>query len=344
MSYQELVVTKAVKAGFMNTIPVTDGTYVNANGDAWVHGTHIQGLKYPNDGKTFLIASNMKVITADTDEATWSPTAPHEGVYSALLDKPVTATDSSTHVQFSPTTKLTLQDFLDAIDDAVAGGALVPEWSFWHKCENAITGNFVQFEFRFEDPASDAWLEVTTFPLQGYTGTGGWLQAILQATTGRIFGGHTPDGTGAAIFVTGPLSGLEAAVEGEWEAHELGTGAATANYILDRIRLELWEQDAARTAYVDDVQIDGEDYDIEPGMAGGQLSKPEPIVTLNFVAPKDSYGRTETLAPIVGAEQSLMVGPLLPAIFNDSDGYVKFQPSLTDYHVSYRVIRVDNAS
>ncbi|GAG44242.1 unnamed protein product, partial [marine sediment metagenome] len=105
-----------------------------------------------------------------------------------------------------------------------------------------------------------------------------------------------------------------------------------------------WEAVLARTAYVDDVVIDGVAYDIEPGMLGGQLSKPTPLRTLTFVAHRDIYGRVETLAPTVGAEQSLMVGPLLPALWNDSDGYVKFEPSAGDSSVCYRVIRVSNPS
>ncbi len=343
MSYQELIVVDSVKEGLM------DSTVPSPRGDAWVFGTHAQGLRYANDGKTILIATSLKAIApGGYDEATWSTAQAHgaagTGIYSALLDKPAAAVAGSCHVQFTPTTRLTLQDLEDAIATGGAG-ALDPEWSFWYHLFNAA-GNYVQWEFRFEDPGSDAWLEVTALPLQGNPGgaPGPWTQAILTGAMLAGSGGNTPDGSGVFLWPPGTLTNLETLVEAGWEAAEPGTGAATANYLLERVRLELWEAAPVRNAYVDDVVIDGVAYDIEPGMAGGQLSKPTPLVTLTFVAYRDIYGRTETLAPVVGAEQSVMVGPLLPALFNDSDGYVKFEPSAGDSEVTYRVIRVSNPS
>jgi len=344
MSYQELVVMDSVKAGLMDTIPVV-GTFINASGDVWDFGTHIQGLRFPNDGKTILIASNMKTITATTDEASWSTAQAQAGTYSVFLDKPAAATNSSTHLQFTPTVRLTLQDLVDAIATGGAG-ALDPEWSFYYYLTN-VAGNYVQFEFRFEDPGSDAWLEVTALPLQANPGgaPGPWTQAILTGAMLAGSGGNTPDGSGVFLWAPpGTLTNLETDVYNGWEAAEVGTGTATLGYILSRIRLELWEAAAARSCYVDTAVLDGVAHGIEPGMLGGQLSKPVVAVTLTFVAHRDIYGRTETLTPIVGAEQTLIVGPLLPALFNDSDGYVKFEPSLGDVEVSYRVIRVSNPS
>lgn len=343
MSYQELVVMDSVKAGLMDTIPVV-GTFENASGDVWDSGTHIQGLRYPNDGKTILIASNMKTITGNTNEASWADVQAQAGTYSALLDKPAAATDGSTHLQFTPTVRLTFQDLVDAIATGGAG-ALDPEWSFYYYLTN-VAGNYVQYEFRFEDPGSDAWLEVTALPLQADPGgiPGPWTPAILTGAMLVGSGGNTPDGSGVFLWPPGTLANLETLVVAGWEAAEVGTGAATADYILKRVRLELWEAAPARLCYVDTAVLDGVAHGIEPGMLGGQLSKPVVAVTLTFVAHRDIYRRIETLAPIVGAEQTLIVGPLLPALFNDSDGYVKFEPSLGDVEVSYRVIRVSNPS
>ncbi|GAF91177.1 unnamed protein product, partial [marine sediment metagenome] len=58
MSYQILTVQDSVKAGLMDAVPIVDGNFLTARGDVWVFGTHIQGLRYANDGKTILIATN----------------------------------------------------------------------------------------------------------------------------------------------------------------------------------------------------------------------------------------------------------------------------------------------
>lgn len=327
MSYQELIVMDSEKASLMDSAP---------NGAVWAHATHVQGLRYANDGKTILIATSLKTITPNTNEASWSTAQKESGSYSVLLDKPAAATDGSTHLQFTPVPGLTLNDLQEAMTDGS------PEWSFNHYCQ-ALNANFVQFEFRFEDPGSDGWLEVTAVPLQGYLGTAAWVPEPLDDTTLCGFGGNTPDGS--SVFEWGPLTamgGLLVAVNAAWDTAE--TGEVATNYLLERIRLELWEAAPQRTAYVDTIIIDGVAYAVEPGMAGAQLSKPVPIVTLTFVTYRDSYGRIETLAPTVGAEQSTIVGPLLPVLFNDSDSYIKFEPSLADIEVAYRIIRVSNPS
>jgi len=113
--------------------------------------------------------------------------------------------------------------------------------------------------------------------------------------------------------------------------------------VLDRIRIELWEAAPARTTYIDTVVIDGTAYAVEPGMAGAKLRNDATVTTLAFVDVRDKFGRFETLSPTIGPVQSIMVGPLLPSLFNDSSGYVRFLP---DAHPAaattlfYSVVRV----
>jgi len=317
MSYQIIPVTDAVKAGVFDS---------ESREVVWDDTTHTQGLRFANNGHVILIARSEIAPLQDT--ATWS-VAQHQGAtgeYSVLLDKTGAGGDVSTHLQFTPTTTITLNDLAEAIDD------VAPEWSFYHY-SSAVVANFAQIEFRFVHSSlvslgtDHGWLEVTCYPLQGHNGGAAWVKETLAAADPFGFGGHTPDGT--SVFEWGggqTLADLLTLVNAAWDTAESGE-VATA-YVLDRIRIELWEAAPARSAYIDTVVIDGTAYPVEPGMAGAKLRHDATATTLAFVDYRDRFGRFEALAPTVGAEQKTIVGPLLPALFNDPDGYVSFLPSV----------------
>ena len=332
MAYQTIPIAVAVKEGLVDS---------DSRGVVWDNTTYTQGLRFLNDGRVILIAES--VVPATHSYATWSTAQKQAGSYSALLTKLGTDAARSTHLQFTPASGLTLNDFQEAITD------IAPEWSFYHYLASGDgVQNGPQFELRFEEVASQVrgpghgWLEVTCVPLQGYTGTDAWVKETLAGADFCGFGGQTPDGS--SVFEWAPLtalSGLLVAVNAAWDTAESGEVATT--YPLTRVRVELWEA-AARTAYIDTIVIDGTTYAIEPGLAGAKLGPTTPGVTLNFVDVKDSFGRLETLAPVVGAEQSLIVGPLLPALFNDISGYTHFKPDTTGLTVRYSAVRVTNPS
>ena len=141
-----------------------------------------------------------------------------------------------------------------------------------------------------------------------------------------------------------------AVVNAAWTAAEQGEAATT--YALTRVRVELWETAPARTCQIDDVTIDGVLSLVEPGMPGVELGPNVHYTTLNFVEVRDRYGRTEVLAPILGASQAVTVGPLLPELFNDSEGYARFKPMIADTPLlpatgaefTYAAIQVANPS
>jgi len=330
MSYQTLPITRTTKAGIQD---------LESKGAVWDDTTYTQGLKYANDGHAILIARSE--IAALQDTAAWSVAQQQAGEYSALLTKTGAGADVSTHLEFTPNETITLNDFQDAMTDAA------PEWSFYH-FSSAVLGNFAQIEFRFVDSSlttlgpDHGWLEVTCVPLQGHTGGAAWVKETLAGTDTCGFGGHTPDGS--SVFEWAPLtalSGLLVAVNAAWDTAE--SGEVATEYVLDRIRIELWEAAPARTTYIDTVVIDGTAYAVEPGMAGAKLRNDATVTTLAFVDVRDKFGRFETLSPTIGPVQSIIVGPLLPALFNDSSGYVRFLP---DAHPAaattlfYSVVRV----
>lgn len=333
MSYQIIPITNAVKSGVFDS---------ESREVVWNQGSSSQGLKYANDGHIILIARSEIAIAEDS--AVWSTTHA-TGVYAALLTKTGTGADISTHLEFTPTTTITLNDFAEAID------AATPAWSFEH-WSSADTGNFAQIEFRFEHASlarlgvDHGWLEVTCLPLQGHTGgDAAFVLATLATGTSFGFGGHTPDGSSIFEWGAHTLTNLLTDVNTAWNTAE--TGEAATAYVLKRIRIELWETLPGRSTYIDTIIIDGTNYPVEPGMAGAKLRHDATATTLNFVDVRDRFGRFETLTPTVGPQQKTIVGPLLPALFNDSGGYVRFLPSAfpgAPATLFYSAIRVGDAT
>ena len=328
MAYQTITVADAVKAGLRD---------LESKGVVWDNTTYEQGLKFLNaQGNVLLIARSE--TAAANDWATWDTT--HAvGTYAAMLEKAAAATDRSTHVQLTPATGITVSSFCTAID------AATPVYSFAHWLEAADgVQNGPQFELRFEDPDSDAWLEITVVPLQGYTGTGAWVTTTIADTQTCGYGGNTPNGSSVFEW-TAPLTSmasLEAAIDVAWDAAEQDESVAA--YLLERVRVEYWEQDPPRTAWIDTVVINGTTYALEPGLAGVQLGPNAPQVTLAFVAERDRFDRTETLSPILGATQSLLVGPFLQSKWNDTSGYVRFKPDVTGTDKYYTAVKIEDPS
>lgn len=189
--------------------------------------------------------------------AQFSAEQAHAGTYSAKLYKDGTGNDCSTHLQITPPTGITM----------TAWTAAIVNNNFWHHA-SAVLANWAQMEFRFEDPNSLAWAEITAVPLQTYLGTGAWVQTTLANNTPCGYGGHTELDT--PFFVWGPLIDANT-VEAAISALD-GGACAPADWILTRVRLELWEATPLRTQYIDTVTIMGVTYTVEPGGTAPAMS------------------------------------------------------------------------
>ena len=200
--------------------------------------------------------------------AEWSTVEQLVGDYSARLYKANSGNNGSTHVQITPPTGITM----------TAWTAGIATNSFWHKC-SAVTGNFGQMEFRFEDPNSDAWAEITAVPLQTYPGTNIWVQtALVAADLTYGYGGHTELDT---PFFEWGLATAGNAIEAAISALD-GGACAPEDWILTRVRIELWEATPERTMYVDSVEIMGTTYAIEPGSTTPGLAFSSPYVDVGY--------------------------------------------------------------
>ena len=208
-------------------------------------------------------------------------TAQHQlGDYSVALVKTGSGDAGSTHVQFTPIiTTILFSDFCTSVD-VVHPGA---DYSYYHKESVVTVNNWTQMELRFEDPNSDGWVEITAV-LQNTAGVVAWANETLDQSTLYGCGGNTPDGSSVFNW-TAPLenmAGISAFVLNLFDTVEPGCDAQVPNYILARVRIELWEAEGARTAWVDTAVIGGVAHPIEIGSVTPGLSLSSPYADVGY--------------------------------------------------------------
>lgn len=198
--------------------------------------------------------------------AEWSRTQYQAGSYSAKLYKGGSGNDGSTHIELVPPTGITM----------TAWTAGITTNSFYHWA-SAVLGNFAQFEFRFEDPNSEGWAEITLVPLQTYTGTEAWVLQTMANDTPTGYGGHTELGTSFFEWGLTDANLVEAAITA------LDGGAcAPEDWILTRVRVELWEAAPERTQYIDTITVMGTTYTVEPGGTAPAMSLSSPYTEVGY--------------------------------------------------------------
>ncbi len=205
-----------------------------------------------NLGSTVAVDTNI-VLGNAADTSNWTTAQADSGSYSVLLTKDSGGGAGSTHVQFTPPAGITLANFQTAIT------AATPVYSFRHYIP-ASAANWAQFELRFTDPdSSNGFVEITGVNLQNTTGGAAWATETLATSTPSGYGGQDEDGNSFFDWTLDTLTDIETQVNSE------GVLAGPAsNWLLDRIRIELWEASPTRTMYVDNTIIAGVTYAMEP--------------------------------------------------------------------------------
>lgn len=228
--------------------------------------------------------------------AEWISSQYQAGSHSVKLYKGGSGNDGSTHLEIVPPSGITM----------TAWTAAIATNSFYHLLE-ALSANWVQMEFRFDDPNSEAWAEITAVPLQGHLGTGVWVQQTLADDTPCGYGGHTEIGT--SFFVWGPLEDanlVQAAI-----AALDGAACDPSDWVLTRVRLELWESAPERTCYVDTVEIMGTIYTIEPGGTAPGMSVSSPFTEVGYTEDGVTLTYTADEADIEVAEETFPINRVI---------------------------------
>lgn len=227
--------------------------------------------------------------------AKFSTAQKYAGDYSVLLYKGGSGDNGSTHIQVTPPAGKTVQNFLDDPTDY--------SFYYWY---SAVTGNFIQYELRFEDPDSDGWMEVTVMVHQNTLGVGpttGWQKKALALTDSIGYGGKGEEGES---FFDYDLSDTIAEVV----SGPNGTQGVTsvAEWLLTRVRLELWEATPKRTAYIDSLEIDGVTYTLEPAGSGPAMILSSPYVDFGYTEDGIMVNYTAEVSPINVDEETYPVG------------------------------------
>ena len=233
--------------------------------------------------------------------AEWIATNPYVGSYSARLYKGGSGNAGSTHVEIDPTAR--------GITFAAFFAAGLTNNGFYHRSLNledaAVAGNYGQMEFKFEDPDSDAWVEITAVPLQTHVGSGIWAeQAMTAAATPSGRSGVNEIGTVIFDWTLVMLDTQEGTING------LCVDTA-ANWILTRVRVELWEATPERECTIDSVTIMGTLYAIEPGGNAPGLSLSSPFTDIGYTEDGVTFTYTPTEEDIRVEEETVRIGAAL---------------------------------
>ncbi len=247
----------------------------------------------PDNANVLVGVATLSIREPNDAIAEWSTVQQQAGVQSVRLHKGGSGAAGSTHFQMVPPTGITLA--------AWTVGIAAGQYSFYHYLQ-ALNANWVQMEFRFEDPNSDAWVELTWAGLQSSLGTAAWVQQVLlDADTGG-YGGIGE--TGASFFNWGPLtamSGMEAAINGE------GVVDTASDWILERVRLELWEAEPERTCFVDTLVVANVAYTIEPGGTAPAMSLSSPFTEIGYTEDGVTLTYTADEADIEVEEETIPI-------------------------------------
>lgn len=232
--------------------------------------------------------------------AEWSDEQALSGTYSVKLSKPeVEGSYGSTHVQFDASGNAAAQTMADFEAQTLVWG--------WDHFRSAIAAYWEQLELRFEDPLTGGWVDITVQIDVMATGGAEWVTLDLADTDLCMFGGWSEGAGSFSNWTPAAISGVTGAVE----TAENAAGGVVANaddWLLTRIRVELWETVWERYVFIDDIVIDGITYTLEPGNTtteGIRLSAPstevgytEDGVTMEYTADEADIEVEEETFPI----------------------------------------------
>ena len=239
------------------------------------------------------------------NRAEWSTEQALTGSYSVKLSK-MSGDYGSTSVKMTTSGAaaiLTMQNFEDQ-----AGGAL--EWGYM-SFRQAVSAYWSQLEYRFKDPTSESYVDVTIQIDVMALGGAAWLaQSLTDADMCGIYGWSEMDGA-FSDFALEAISGLVAKVDAAAPLQVVATGSTT-DWTLEHVKVELWETVPPMTGghyeYIDCVYLNSVVYNFEPGdaeTAGIVLSAPftevgytEDGVTITYTADTTDIEVEEETFPI----------------------------------------------
>jgi hypothetical protein len=195
--------------------------------------------------------------------ATWSTAQQYNGSTSVLLTQAAGA--GSTYVNVTPPNGIKLKDL-----DTLASG-----WGMAFLQSANAYGPQIELKFQkvgSPDPNGVGHVDITLIPNQG-VGSAAWAVESFTSATNCMYYGNDPYNGTAFSSATGALTlaGVEAAINLEANMGNDGTAYKCGDWVLTRVRVELWEA-GARTSYIDQLSVKGKVYSFEPVIFTGSFS------------------------------------------------------------------------
>jgi len=184
------------------------------------------------------------------------------------------------------------------------------DWGFWYYRQNVSGAYWMQMEYRFEDPDTTGWVDISTQTLV----EGGpfmadnpeeWEHEVFATDDHCFFGGWSePDGS-FSNWTPADISVVATTID---TAAASLTAADVKTWELKRVRCEIWESVPDRWAYVNSFEIAGVAYHLAPGdttEAGILLAGPwteigytEDGITIEYTADEADVEVEEETFPI----------------------------------------------
>lgn len=256
-------------------------------------------------GQVFLSVKQPRISVAK-----WSQEQVHDGeTWSVKLAKLIALGGAgSTHLQLD----------LEALGITMAqwttdmGNADTFEyWKRWVAGHPGALVNFEQVEFRFEDPDSEGWVEVTALPAQNQAGNDLWAEYDIGETKPTVLlWGKTYLG-GTISYFTHVLTVANCQTDGDSDDIDTQNGKSTDAWILTRMRFELYEDTQVREMFLGDVRIHGTDYTVEPGGTAPGMSLSSPYVDVGYSEDGLTFNYTADVADIRVEEETYPIGARL---------------------------------
>ena len=230
--------------------------------------------------------------------AEWDTVHAQAGTHSVKLYKDGSGNAGSTHLELAGLTSRGITMAHIAADPT--------DFSFYYWLSGAL-GNYVQFEMLFKDPDSDAWAEVTVVNQQTKTPASpeAWVQETLSGADVAGIGGRAEDGT---PFFLWDLSVIITDMDDDCNTQGCTDAGA---FILERVRLELWEPTPARYAYIDTVEIDGTVYAIEPGGDGPGIALSSAFTEVGYTEDGVTMEYAAEQSDVIVHEETFPIGSAL---------------------------------
>ena len=248
-------------------------------------GVATLGIRQPNDAK-----------------AEWDSVNHQAGSYSAKLTKTGSGNAGSTHLEVVPS-GVTFASFNTNM-------AINDKYTFYYMHQLGITGNFTQIEFRFEDPDSDnGHVEITAVPFQTHAGLGIWTKYDENVDGPSKVGYYGENEVGTRMDDWSLATATTQSIKGIIDALTIDGDAD--NWVLTRVRYELYESSPARYACIDTIVINGSAYTVEPGGTAPGMSLSSPFTDIGYTEDGVMLEYTGDTADIEVEEETIPINRVL---------------------------------